>query len=118
MYGVHKRSRKLREDGERPVGVGFFFSLGHSTIVVLLSVVIALTAARVQRHFPAMQRVGGLVGTSVSAVFLLVIATINLFVLAEGGGAFRRVRQGESYDSQRIDVSLGQLGIMGRIFRP
>jgi high-affinity nickel-transport protein len=118
ISAIDNVTRKLMQDGQRPVAVGFFFSLGHSTIVVLLSVVIALTAARVQRHFPAMQRLGGLVGTSLSAVFLLVIATINLFVLAEVVGAFRRVRQGESYDSHRVDVSLSQLGIMGRIFRP
>ena len=56
------------QEGRRPVGVGFFFSLGHSTIVILLSVLIAITASQIQGKFPEMrQGVGGLIGTSVSA---------------------------------------------------
>ena len=64
--------------GKRPVGVGFFFSLGHSTVVVALTVAIALAAAIVKGQLPALQRVGALVGTSVSATFLLLVAAINL----------------------------------------
>ena len=63
-----------------PVGVGLFFSLGHSTIVVALSVLIAISAGIVS-DIPALQEIGGLIGTSVSAVFLLLIGFINLVVL-------------------------------------
>ena len=80
ISAIDNVTRKLMQDGKRPVGVGFFFSLGHSTIVVALSVAIAIAAAIVKTHLPALQRVGELVGTSVSALFLLVVAAINLVV--------------------------------------
>jgi high-affinity nickel-transport protein len=118
ISAIDNVTRKLMQEGRRPLLVGFFFSLGHSTIVILLSVGIALTAARIQSHFPQFQRVGGLIGTSVSAIFLLGIAAINLLVLRGVVAAFRRVKRGEPYDDQNLDASLGQLGIMGRIFRP
>ncbi|MDB5299428.1 MAG: hoxN [Phycisphaerales bacterium] len=118
ISAIDNVTRKLMQDGQRPLLVGFFFSLGHSTVVVLLSVVIALTASHVQSRFPDFQRIGGLIGTSVSALFLLVIAAINLLVLRGVVSAFRRVKRGEPYDEQNLDAALGQLGIMGRVFRP
>jgi high-affinity nickel-transport protein len=118
ISAIDNVTRKLMQDGKKPVLVGFFFSLGHSTIVVLLSIAIALTAAHIQSHFPALERVGGLIGTSVSALFLLIIAGINLLVLRGVVSAFARVRRGEPYDDQDLDTALAQLGIMGRIFRP
>src|SRR6185437_9791631 len=78
ISAIDNVTRKLMQDGKRPLLVGFYFSLGHSTIVVLLSVLIAMMTARIQTDFPAMQRVGGLIGTSVSAFFLLAIAAVNL----------------------------------------
>ncbi len=118
ISAIDNVTRKLMQEGKRPLLVGFFFSLGHSTIVVLLSVGIALSAARIQPHFPEFQRVGGLIGTSVSATFLLLIAAINLLVLRGVVTAFRRVKRGEHYDDHDIDAMLYQLGVMGRIFRP
>ena len=118
ISAIDNVTRKLMQDGQRPALVGFFFSLGHSTIVILLSVAIALTASGIQSRFPDMQRVGGLIGTSVSALFLLVIAGINLLVLRGVVQAFSRVKRGEPYDDQDLDAQLNQLGIMGRIFRP
>ncbi len=118
ISAIDNVTRKLMQDGQRPLGVGFFFSLGHSTIVVLLSVLIALTTAHLQSRFGDLHRVGGLIGTSVSALFLLVIATINLLVLRGVVDAFRRVRRGEPYNEQSLDAAMGQLGIMGRVFRP
>jgi nickel/cobalt transporter (NiCoT) family protein len=118
ISAIDNVTRKLMQSGQRPLLVGFFFSLGHSTIVVLLSVGIAVTAARIQSHFPALERVGGLVGTAVSALFLLLIALINLLVLRGIVATFARVRRGEPFDDQDLDAALDQLGIMGRIFRP
>jgi high-affinity nickel-transport protein len=118
ISAIDNVTRKLMHDGQRPALVGFFFSLGHSTIVVLLSVAIALTASRIQSRFPGMQRVGGLIGTSVSALFLLLIAGINLLVLRGVVRTFGKVKRGEPYDDQDLDAALDQLGIMGRIFRP
>jgi high-affinity nickel-transport protein len=118
ISAIDNVTRKLMQDGQRPLLVGFFFSLGHSTIVILLSAAIALTAANIQSHFPGLQHVGGLIGTSVSAMFLLIIAAINLLVLRGVLAAFRKVKRGEAYDDTNLDAMLGQLGIMGRIFRP
>ena len=118
VSAIDNVTRKLMQDGKRPLLVGFFFSLGHSTVVVLLSVLIALTASHVQTHFPSLQRVGGLIGSSVSALFLLLIAGINLLVLRGVFNAFARVKRGEPYDEESLDTALSQLGIMGRIFRP
>ena len=118
ISAIDNVTRKLMQEGKRPLLVGFFFSLGHSTIVVLLSIAIAMTAARIQTDFPQMQRVGGLIGTSVSAFFLLAIAGVNLLILRTVFRAFMRVKRGESYDEQNIDEAMGQLGILGRIFRP
>jgi high-affinity nickel-transport protein len=118
ISAIDNVTRKLMQDGQRPALVGFFFSLGHSTIVVLLSVAIALTASGIQSHFPDLQRVGGLIGTSVSALFLLLIAGINLLVLRGVVRAFIRVKRGEPYHDQDLDASLNQLGLMGRVFRP
>src|SRR5262245_47300040 len=75
-------TRKLMQEDKRPVGVGFFFSLGHSTIVIALSIVIALTATAIQQNFPGLQNIGGLIGTFISVFFLFVISFMNfLFML-------------------------------------
>jgi high-affinity nickel-transport protein len=118
ISAIDNVTRKLMQEGRRPLLVGFYFSLGHSTVVVLLSVLIALTAGYIQTDFPSLQRLGGMIGTSVSAMFLLVIAGINLMVLRGVFSAFCRVKRGEPYEEQNLDQSLMQLGIMGRIFRP
>lgn len=73
--------RKLMHAGQRPVAVGFFFSLGHSTIVFALSVLVAVFGIALKQRFPALESAGSLLGTSVSAFFLLVIAAANVAVL-------------------------------------
>src|SRR5271168_2264350 len=98
ISAIDNVTRKLMQEKKRPVAVGFFFSLGHSTVVVALSIAIALAASAMFRAFPRLQEVGGLVGTSVSALFLYAIAAVNLFVLIEVIRAFRAVRAGHGYD--------------------
>src|SRR5579884_329077 len=118
ISAIDNVTRKLMQENKRPVAVGFFFSLGHSTIVVALTIAIAIAAAFVQGSIPALKQAGGLIGTSVSAVFLYVIAIINLLVLWEIFQAFRKVRRGEEYNDQTLDEFLNQRGLMGRFFRP
>ena len=118
ISAIDNVTRKLMQDGKRPVGVGFFFSLGHSSVVVALSVAIAFAAAVVRGQLPALQRVGELVGTSVSASFLLLVAAINVLVLIDICRAFRRARLGETYDHQGVEEMLDQRGLIGRFFRP
>src|ERR1700722_13923556 len=78
ISAIDNVTRKLMQDGKRPVSVGFYFSLGHSTIVVALTVAIAIAAGFVKTNLPSLQKVGELIGTSVSASFLLLVAAINL----------------------------------------
>lgn len=118
ISAIDNVTRKLMQEGKRPMLVGFFFSLGHSTIVVLLSIGIALTASGIQSKFPALEHVGGIVGTSISALFLFSIAIINLLVLKGIAGALIRLKRGEPYDEQSIDQAMRQLGLLGRLLRP
>ncbi|MGB8151417.1 MAG: HoxN/HupN/NixA family nickel/cobalt transporter [Candidatus Cybelea sp.] len=118
ISAIDNVTRKLMQEKKRPVAVGFFFSLGHSTVVVALSVAIALAASAIARAFPRLQEVGGLVGTSVSALFLYAIAAVNLFVLVEVIRAFRAVKAGRGYDEQSLDDFLMQRGMIARFCRP
>lgn len=74
-------TRRLIAAGQRPVTVGMFFSLGHSTIVIITSLVVAGTAAAVSDRFDNFERVGGIIGTSVSAAFLLLLGIMNIYIL-------------------------------------
>lgn len=118
ISAIDNVTRKLMQENKRPVAVGFFFSLGHSSIVVALTIGIALAATFIQSSIPALKNAGGLIGTSVSATFLYLIAAINLLVLWEIFRAFQKVRRGEDYNDQTIDEFLNQRGLMGRFFRP
>ena len=108
--------RKLMQEGKAPYSVGFFFSLGHSTIVVLASIVIAATAAALQLNEVA--EIGGVIGTTVSALFLLIIGIANLLVLNGIWSAFKRVRRGEKIVDEDLDALLAGRGLIARIFRP
>jgi nickel/cobalt transporter (NiCoT) family protein len=118
ISAIDNVTRKLMQESKRPVAVGFFFSLGHSTIVVALTVAIAIAATFVSTAIPALKSAGGLIGTSVSAAFLYLIALINFLVLWEIFLAFRKVSRGEEYDDKTLDEFLNQRGLMGRFFRP
>ena len=117
IAAIDNTTRKLMQDGQRPVGVGLFFSLGHSTIVVALSILIALSAGLVS-DIPALREVGGLIGTTVSATFLLVIGFINLAVLLDIYRMFRRVARGGAYDEQSLEDFLQNRGLLARMLRP
>lgn len=118
ISAIDNVTRKLMQENKRPVAVGFFFSLGHSTIVVGLAIGIAIAAAFIKNTIPSLQNVGGLIGTSISALFLFVIAIINILVLWEIFQAFQKVKRGEEYNDQTLDDFLNQRGLMGRFFRP
>lgn len=117
ISAIDNVTRKLMQEKQRPVAVGLFFSLGHSTIVVLLTVLIAIAAVAVS-SFDLLKSIGGLVGTAVSALFLLVIAAINLIVLLDVWRTFREVKAGGEYNDFTLDESLNKRGLMGRFFRP
>jgi len=94
------------------------FSLGHSTIVVVGSIAISVTALSLQHRLDAARHIGGVVGTLVSTLFLFAIAIVNMIVLRSVYLAFRRVRRGERYVEEDFDLLLGSRGFLSRLFRP
>jgi nickel/cobalt transporter (NiCoT) family protein len=109
--------RKLMQQGKRPVAVGLFFSLGHSTIVLGLSVAIALTSVAIKNRFSSFASIGGVLGTAVSALFLVGIALANVMILISVYRTFRRVKNGGLFVEDDVNALLGQRGFFGRIFR-
>ncbi|KAF2008579.1 NicO-domain-containing protein [Aaosphaeria arxii CBS 175.79] len=81
ISAIDLMTRRLIAAGQRPVTVGMFFSLGHSTIVIITSLVVAGTAAAVSDRFDNFSRIGGIIGTSVSAAFLLLLGLMNVYIL-------------------------------------
>ena len=118
IAAIDNVTRKLMRAGRRPLSVGLYFSLGHSTVVVLLSLLIAATTAALQDRFDTLKDVGGLIGTSVSAAFLFAIAAANLAVLTGVYRTFQNVKRGGRLVEEDVDRLLAGRGIMGRIFRP
>lgn len=110
--------RKLMQEGKSPYSVGLFFSLGHSSIVILATIAIAATAAATQGKLEAFHEIGGIIGTVVSAFFLLIIGLANLFVLKRIWSAFKRAHKGEKIVDEDLDELLVGRGLIARIFRP
>ena len=118
IAAIDNVTRKLMQEDKKPISVGFFFSLGHSTIVVLLTIAIALTAGNIQENMPQFKEVGGLIGTSVSALFLLFIAALNMVILWDVFKTFQSVKKGGYYSEDSLNELLNQRGLLGRFFRP
>ena len=118
IAAIDNVTRALLQSGRRTITTGFFFSLGHSTVVVLASLAIAVTASALGASFAPWHDVGGIVGTAVSATFLLAIAVMNLFILASVYRAFHRVKSGGTHVEEDLDVLMSGGGILARIFRP
>jgi high-affinity nickel-transport protein len=115
IAAIDATTRKLLQDGKRPLGVGFFFSLGHSTIVFALATALAIGAKTLNSRIPTFQDYGGYVGASVSGTFLLLIGVLNLVVLLDIVRVFRDMRHGR-YDRQRLEARLLDQGLMSRFF--
>ena len=118
IAAIDNVTRKLMQDGQRPVTIGFFFAIGHSAVVLLVAVAVAATAAALQSRFEAWKNVGGVVSTSVSALFLFLIAAMNIIILRGVWRAFNKVRRGEPYDNDDLDLLLNNRGLLARLFRP
>jgi high-affinity nickel-transport protein len=117
IAAIDNVTRKLMQEGKRPLAVGLFFSLGHSTVVVLASIGIAVTATAFKDQMEDLHTVGGVIGTSVSAAFLLLLAAINFVVLINVYKTFQRVKQGGAYSETDLDMVLANGGLLARIFR-
>jgi high-affinity nickel-transport protein len=117
IAAIDNVTRKLMQQGQRPVGVGFFFSLGHSTIVFGLSAAVAASSMAIKGRFRVLSNWGGIFGTLISAFFLLAIAVMNLLILLSILDTFRRVKAGGAYSDEDLNILLAKRGFFGRIFR-
>ena len=117
IAAIDNVTRKLMQQGQQPVGVGFFFSLGHSTIVFALSALVAATAIEVKSRFGAFENFGNIAGTLISAFFLLALAVMNILVLIAIVRTFQRVKAGGVYIDEDLNLLLGRRGFFGRLFR-
>lgn len=115
IAAIDNTTRKFLQDGKRSMGVGFFFSLGHSTIVFSLTAGLAIAAKTVNANVPLFKDYGGYIGTSVSGTFLILIGVLNLLVLLDVLGVFRRMKRGH-FDEQKLEDALQNQGLMSRVF--
>jgi nickel/cobalt transporter (NiCoT) family protein len=118
IAAIDNVTRKLMQDGKRPVTAGLFFSLGHSTVVVLGSAAIAVATGALEGRFESFKVVGGVIGTAVSALFLFLVAAANLLILLSVYRTFAEVRRGGAFVEEDLNHLLAQRGFLGRLFRP
>jgi nickel/cobalt transporter (NiCoT) family protein len=120
ISAIDNTTRKLLQDHKRPVGVGFFFSLGHSTVVFLIALALGFAVKAVVDSVVSdngqLRNIGGLVGTSVSGLFLVLIGLLNLIILLDIVSIFRRMRRGE-YNRATLEEHLVSGGVLTRVFK-
>ncbi|MBV8269078.1 MAG: hypothetical protein JO252_22375 [Planctomycetaceae bacterium] len=118
IAAIDNSTRKLMQQGQRPVAVGLYFSLGHSLVVVLMSVAVGFATAEISSRFEDFKAVGGIIGASASAVFLFLLAIFNLVVLISVYRTFRAVKSGAPFHEDDFDILLNSRGFLARLFRP
>ena len=118
IAAIDNTTRKLMNDGQRPLAVGFFFSLGHSSVVFGLALLIATglkaIIGPVEQDSSALHHYTSLIGTSVSGVFLCLIAAINVVILVGILRVFARMRRGD-YDEDELEEQLNNRGLLNRV---
>ncbi len=121
IAAIDNTTRKLVNDGKRPLSVGFFFSLGHSTIVFILAVLlnfgIRALDNQVRNGGSRLHQVTGVIGTGVSGGFLYILAALNVVILVGIIRVFREMRTGR-YNDEELDAQLDKRGLMNRFFGP
>jgi high-affinity nickel-transport protein len=115
IAAVDDTVRFMLQKGKRPLGVGFFFSLGHSTVVLGLSVGIAFAATAVKQELPQVKGIGGMIGASVSGTFLWIVGTLNLLILLDVLKIWQRANTG-THDHMHLEQLLQQRGLLNRLF--
>jgi high-affinity nickel-transport protein len=119
ISAIDNTTRKLLQDGRKPVGVGFFFSLGHSTVVFLVAAALGLAVKwivdGVVGNGGQLKSIGGGLSTVVSGGFLVLIGVLNLLILIDIVRVYRRLKAG-GYDDGSLELDLTAGGVMSRIF--
>jgi high-affinity nickel-transport protein len=114
IAAVDDTVRYMLQKGKRPLGVGFFFSLGHSSVVLVLAIAIAYAASAVKREMPTLQNIGGVLGASVSGTFLWVIGILNLLVLLDILKVWQQAKTG-THSHAHLEQLLTQRGLINRL---
>ena len=121
ISAIDNTTRKLMSEGQRPLAVGFFFSLGHSSVVFLLTILLGFgiktLGSQLNDDDSALQHYTGLIGISVSGTFLMIIGILNLIVLVSIVGVFIKMRQG-AYNEEELEKHLDSRGLLMRFFGP
>lgn len=118
IAAIDNTTRKLMQEKQKPVAVGFFFSLGHSTVVILLSLLVAFSTSFVKTNLPAFKETGSIIGTSISSIFLLGVGIINLLVLIDIIKVWKKIVKGEKYTEEALDEHLTNRGFLARLLKP
>jgi high-affinity nickel-transport protein len=118
IAAIDNITRKLMQAGQRPLTVGLWFSLGHSTVVVLASIAIAITATALQGPLAPLKDAGAIIGTLVSTIFLIVIALVNFAILRTLVQKLIGLRRGEPCADADLDHLLAGRGLFARLLRP
>ena len=120
IAAIDNTTRKLVNDGKRPLSVGYYFSLGHSTIVFLLAVClnfgIRAFDSQVSNDSSSLHEATNVIGTSVSGGFLYLIGILNLIVLVGIARVYKSMKQGK-FDNEELERQLNNRGLMNRFFR-
>jgi nickel/cobalt transporter (NiCoT) family protein len=117
IAAIDNVTRKLMQAKKRPVTVGFFFAMGHSAVVILVAAAVAAIATMLSR-FMGLREIGSIVSTGASALFLLLIAAMNIAIFLSIYKNYCRVRSGGSYVEEDLDVLLNKRGVLARVLRP
>ncbi|MCO4346512.1 HoxN/HupN/NixA family nickel/cobalt transporter [Staphylococcus agnetis] len=117
IAAIDNTVRKLLEQKESPTGVGFYFSLGHSSVVFLMAVLLGVAVNWAKDHIATFQDTGGLIGTLVSGFFLIIIGVINLIILIQLIQLFKKVRT-EHITSVQLNALLNSRGFMIHLVKP
>jgi high-affinity nickel-transport protein len=121
ISAIDNTTRKLMSEGQRPLAVGFFFSLGHSSVVAFLAILlnfgIKAVGSQLKDDNSALHHYTGLIGTTVSGTFLMLIAILNLMILVSIVGVFIQMRKG-AYNEEELEKHLNSRGLLMRFFGP
>ena len=117
IAAIDNVTRKLMQEGKQPLATGLFFALGHSTVVIIASSLVALAVVALEARLNGFKAIGGMIGTSVSAFFLLLIALANTVVLISVCRMFGAVRRGDQIIEDDLNGLLAQRGLLGRLLR-
>lgn len=117
IAAIDNSVRKLLQDKQKTLGVGFYFSLGHSTVVLLMSIALGLSVGWAKQYMPNLQHIGGIIGMSVSGTFLILIGIINLILLIQLFKIFKNLNN-QNVGNDQLEKILTSRGLFSRMIGP